>query len=73
MRISACSFVFRKEVPKQDDDGEGLYKFSEVIVGPVPGYPEWVNIKYDNDDDLYVEKLEGKIKKGSLVFCDEVK
>ena len=37
-----------------------LYKMNiniELILSQVPGYPEWFNIKYENNEKIYTSKL----------------
>ena len=37
-------------------DGESIWYHGKII-STVPGYPSWVNVKYDEDDRLYVENI----------------
>ena len=36
------------------------------VIGQVPGFPEWYNIKYDNDPAIYTYKLQEDYKRGDL-------
>ena len=37
-------------------DGKQIWYHGKII-STVPGYPSWVNVKYDEDDNLYVENI----------------
>ncbi|XP_072170908.1 uncharacterized protein [Diadema setosum] len=51
------------------------HKFQEgdyngKVLSCVPGYPEWFNVKYDNDDAIYSCKLNEDYKNGDIkILC----
>ena len=46
-----------------DVDGNDTIFYGKII-STVPGYPAWVNIKYDGDDSIYVERIQKAIRSG---------
>ena len=52
---------------ENDDKEEGTPReYSATVISYVPGYPAWANLKYDNDDAIYVENLQEAIKDGTI-------
>ena len=45
-------------------------EYSGKVLGVVPGYPQWFNVKYDEDDALYIYRLLEDYKQGDLkIVC----
>ena len=54
---------------ENDDDEVGTLKsYPATVISIVPGYPIWFNIKYDECEKLYVEKLQEEIEKGNIIL-----
>ncbi|KAH3747450.1 hypothetical protein DPMN_181877 [Dreissena polymorpha] len=34
----------------------------------VPGFPEWFNLKYEDDDDIYTARLEEEFQDGDVLI-----
>ena len=58
----------RRLIHKMNDSDGNLVDYEAEIISTVPGYPEWVNLKYNDDDDVYVEKLQEEIDNGNIVL-----
>ena len=41
------------------------------VIGQVKGFPDWFNVEYDDDDDLYVFNLKEDLENGNLKVANE--
>ena len=56
-----------KKKDENDHDEVGVpFNYQATVISMVPGYPEWFNLKYDTDQDLYVLKLHDEMKSGDV-------
>ncbi len=61
------SHLVRKRVThKFDIPGEGEKWFPGTVISQVPGYPDWLNIKYDDEEGVFTYKLLEDLKNGNL-------
>ena len=74
---SKASFLIGKRIihklveksDEQDEEEEGILKeYTAEVISTVPGFPSWFNIKYETDDDIYVEKLQEEMWKGNVLL-----
>ena len=42
-----------------------------MVKSIVPGHPDWVNIKYDNDEDMYVENMTQHMASGDMKMMNQ--
>jgi len=47
-----ASLIGKRVQHEFNEDGKNVLYLGKII-STVPGYPSWVNIKYDNDDSIY--------------------
>ncbi|KAH3693645.1 hypothetical protein DPMN_081084 [Dreissena polymorpha] len=47
----------------------GQYKwYNGTVISQVPGFPEWFNLKYEDDDDIYTARLEEEFQDGDVLI-----
>ncbi|KAH3799767.1 hypothetical protein DPMN_153382 [Dreissena polymorpha] len=54
----------------------GQYKwYNGTVISQVPGFPEWFNLKYEDDNDIYTARLEDEFQDGDVLIrlMDNVK
>lgn len=52
-----------KNVRHKFEDGE-IYQGK--VIAPVPGFPAWYNIQYENEESIYTYRLVDDYKDGNL-------
>ena len=46
---------------------DGIW-YSGKVISQVPGYPEWYNVVYDNDESIYLYQLRTNLEAGDLTI-----
>ncbi|KAH3887892.1 hypothetical protein DPMN_011914 [Dreissena polymorpha] len=50
-----------------EENGQYIW-YNGTVISQVPGFPEWFNLKYEDDDDIYTARLEEEFQDGDVLI-----